>query len=230
MFAEAIETEPKPRDRRALNAYRHGLTGQVIINTPADQAAYDKHCREIRESLAPAAGMEASLVQSVAENRWRLQRAAAMENSILSMGTQTPPNITSEHEEIDTALAQAVVWLKEGRSLSLLTLYENRIQRRVEKDMLMIRQLQQDRNAALNKAVEEANLLAQLAASKGETYNIERDFPREALPPQFVFSLPQIARLATHNRRLAGGQSPPRRTPKVAPSHRLKPAQLINRN
>ncbi len=215
MYPEIEQNEPqsKPRDRRALNAYRHGLTGQVLIQTPADQAAYDKHCHEIRESLAPTPGMEASLVQSVADNRWRLQRAAAMENAILSMGTQTPPNIISEREEIDTAFAQAIVWLKEGKNLSLLTLYENRIQRRVEKDMQMLRQLQQDRNAALNKAVEEATLLAELAASQGEVYDIERDFPREALPRQFVFSLPQIARLATVSRRLAEAkkqfQAPP---------------------
>ncbi len=211
---EKNEQQSKPRDRRALNAYRHGLTGQVLINTPADQAAYDKHCREIRESLVPIPGMEASLVQSVADNRWRLQRAAAMENAILSMGTQTPPNIISEHEEIDTALAQAVVWLKEGKNLSLLTLYENRIQRRVEKDMQMLRQLQQDRQAALDKAVEEATLLAQFAASKGEVYDIERDFPREALPPQFVFSTTQIARRVAHDRRLAEAkrqlQAPPK--------------------
>jgi hypothetical protein len=214
MNNEPIVTEPKPRDRRALNAYRHGLTGQVLINTPADQEAYDKHCHDIRESLAPVPGIEASLVQSVAENRWRLQRAAAMENAILSMGTQTPPNMICEHEEIDTALAQAVVWLKEGKNLGLLTLYESRIQRRVEKDMQMIRQLQQDRNAALDKAVEDATLLAQLAASKGEVYDIERDFPREALPQQFVFSTGEIARRVAHNRRLAEAkkhfQAPPK--------------------
>ncbi len=211
---ENNEPQSKPRDRRSLNAYRHGLTGQVLINTPADQVAYDHHCQGIRESLAPVPGMEASLAQSVADNRWRLQRAAAMENAILSMGTQTPPNMISEHEEIDTALAQAVVWLKEGKNLSLLTLYENRIQRRVEKDMLMLRQLQQDRNAALQQAVEEATLLAQLAAGKGEAYDIERDFPRETLPPQFVFSLPQIARQVAHDRRLAEAkkhlQAPPK--------------------
>ncbi len=130
------------------------------------------------------------------------------------MGTQTPPNIISGNEEIYTAFAQAVVWLKEGKNLGLLTLYESRIQRRVEKDMLMLRQLQQDRNAALQQAVEEATLLAQLAASQGEVHNIERDFPREAIPPQFVFSTAEIARLVAHNRRVADAkkhfQAPPK--------------------
>jgi hypothetical protein len=217
MNNEAITSEPKPRDRRALNAYRHGLTGQVLINTPEDQAAYLKHCQGIQESLAPEGAFEAGLVQSVADDRWRLARAAAMENSILAsgLGDGRPPKYTDPHEQIDVAFAQAVVWLKEGKSLGLLTLYEGRIQRRVEKNLALIRQLQQDRKAALQQAVEEAELLAQFAASKGETYDIERDFPREALPHQFVFSTTQIARLVAHRRRLSAAKKQFQAAPKV---------------
>jgi BlaI family penicillinase repressor len=51
---------PKPRDRRAFNAYRHGLTGQIHILTEKDQLAYEKHCAGIRESLAPQTPLEAS--------------------------------------------------------------------------------------------------------------------------------------------------------------------------
>jgi hypothetical protein len=218
MFAEAIAPTPapapKPRDPRALNAYRHGLTGQVQIFTPADQVAYDKHCRGIHESLAPAAGMEIDLVQSICDDRWRLKRAAGMENALFAIGLGEPDTVTAGHEEIDAAFAHARVWLEEGKNLQLLTLYESRIQRRVEKNLAMLRQLQQDRQAALQKAVEEATLLAQLAASKGESYDIERDFPREALPPQFDFSLHQIARLAAHNHRLAEAKKQFQASPK----------------
>jgi hypothetical protein len=196
-------TEPKPRDPRALNAYRHGLTGQIHILTPADQVAYDKHCGAIRESLAPAPGVEADLVQSICDDRWRLHRAAAFESSIFAMGLTLPGGVRADQPEVDDAFAHARVWLSKGEHLALLSLYESRIQRRVEKNLALLRQLQQDRQAALEKAVEEASLLAQLAQSKGESYDIERDFPRESLPPQFDFSLHQIARLAAHHRRLA---------------------------
>ena len=210
MTETPIVSEMKPRDRRALNAYRHGLTGQVLILTPDDQAAYLKHSQGIQESLAPEGAMEAGLVQSVADDRWRLARAGAMENSILAagLGDGRPTKFTDPHEQIDVAFAQAVVWLKEGNKLALLTLYEGRIQRRVEKNLATLRQLQQDRKAALQQAVEEAELLAQLAASKGETFDIERDFPRETLPPQFVSSLPKIARIVAHRRRLAAARKP----------------------
>ncbi|SPE41246.1 hypothetical protein SBA3_4150006 [Candidatus Sulfopaludibacter sp. SbA3] len=56
--------------------------------------------------------------------------------------------------------------------------------------MIMLKQLQTERKAAFDQAVEEATLLAQHAASQGEAYDVETDFPPEALPPQFAFSLP----------------------------------------
>jgi len=205
MLETITEVTPEiKRDRRALNAYRHGLTGQVVINTPAEQVAYDTHCAGIHQSLAPVGGMESSLVQSIADDRWRLQRAAAIENSIFAIGIGGEPDqYTAHHEEVDTAFAQATVWLKEGKSIGLLTLYESRLQRRVEKNLALVRQLQQDRRAALQQAVEETATLAQHAINKGESYDAGRDYPREALPPQFDFSTTQIDRLAAHSRGLA---------------------------
>src|ERR1017187_5721823 len=103
MSPEPITTAPKPRDPRALNAYRHGLTGQVVIMTPADQVAYDKHCQGIHQSLAPEGGMETSLVQSIADDRWRLQRAGAIDNSTLAIGLAKIDKYTAHHPEIDAA-------------------------------------------------------------------------------------------------------------------------------
>ena len=193
---------PKTRDPRALNAYRHGLTGQVHILTPADQVAYEKHCKGIHESLVPVGALETDLAQAIADDRWRLNRAGGIESSIFALGIGQPVPSTAGNPEVDAALAQARVWLAQGKDLQLLSLYEHRIQRRVEKNMDMLRGLQQERKAALQQAVEEVALLTQLAASKGETYAFERDYPRQALPPQFDFSKLEIARLAAHHSRL----------------------------
>ena len=210
MFAEATEVDsqnqseqPKPRDQRALNAYRHGLTGQVLVIPPAEKLAYETHCQAIRESFAPKGGMEIDLVQSIADDRWRLRRAAAMENNIIATGLTEPDQITAHHEEIDTALAMARIWMEQGKGLQLLTLYEGRLQRKVEKNLAILHHLQQQRHAALQQLLEEADLLAQLAASKGESYDPEIDLPRELLPPQFDFSTTQFARLAARHRLLA---------------------------
>ena len=118
-----ITSELKPRDPRALNAYRHGLTGQILILTPEDQAAYESHCRGIRESLAPAGAMEVDLVQSITDDRWRLKHAGAIENALFAMGLTLPGGHTHDHPEIDAAFSQARVWLSKGENLALLTLY-----------------------------------------------------------------------------------------------------------
>ncbi|SPE32625.1 hypothetical protein SBA3_1900026 [Candidatus Sulfopaludibacter sp. SbA3] len=57
--------------------------------------------------------------------------------------------------------------------------------------MLRLKQLQAERKAALQQVVEEATLLAQFAASKGEPYDVERDFPPEAHPHNLLFRSPK---------------------------------------
>src|SRR5271165_2305382 len=209
MFAETIP-EPKPHDPRALNAYRHGLTGQVHILTQDDKVAYDKHCRGIHDAFAPSGAMEADLVQSIAEDRWRLKRAAAIESSIFAMGIE-PGGIDSSHPEIEVALLQAKVWLSEGKNLQLLGLYEHRMQRRVEKNMDMLRQLQQERKAAVQQALEDAARIAEHADNRHEDYDPATEFPAGLLPPQFDFSKPEIARQVAHVCRLFKAGKPPSR-------------------
>ena len=194
-------TTPKPRDRRALSALRHGLTGQVHILTPADQAAYDKHCEGYHQSLGPISPVEIDLVQSIADDRWRMKRACAIESCIFAEGIALPDgDALSGHPEIDAALAQATVWLQKSGSIQLLTLYESRIQRRFERNMAELRTLQTERKEALQQAVEKAALVLDLAADQGATFDVETEFPADALPAKFVFSLAQIKSLAAFER------------------------------
>jgi hypothetical protein len=205
----------KPRDRRALSAYRHGLTGQIILLTDADRAAYEKHCQGYHQSFAPRGPVEIDLVQAVADDRWRLKHAACLESSIFADGITQPDEVTSGNAEVDTALAQGRVWISKGGNLQLLGLYESRIQRRFERNMGQIRTLQAERKASLEEALEEADLLCQLAESKGE----------EAEPSQFFllrgldFSTTDIARLVLRRRNLRQARKQfqdPRKQSKIA--------------
>jgi hypothetical protein len=82
------------------------------------------------------------------------------------------------------AMSHAKTWLLQGKNIQLLSLYEQRIQRSIERNMAELRTLRAERVAARQQALEEAVLLSQLAKSKGETYNAAADFPS----PSFVFS------------------------------------------
>ena len=155
-------------DSRALRAYRHGLTGQIVLLTEGDRVAYAAHCQGFFKSLAPEGPLQHNLCQALSDDRWRLQRAASLESAIFAAEITEPDQLTAADPEIDTSLAMGRAWLAKGGNLQLLTLYESRIQRRFEKNMAEFRLLQDRRKAALDQALEEADLLAQLAESKGE--------------------------------------------------------------
>ena len=195
------------KDGRRLNAWRHGLTGQILLQTPEEQAAYDQFCRGIHQSLAPVGALEQSYVQSIADDRWRLHHAAAMETDIITLMGARDPSTPICLPVADDALNQAQAWLNRGKSLGLLSLYESRLNRHVEKNMAELRRLQAGRQALLAKALEEAELLAQLAEAEGQPFDPALDAAAN-LPDSFVFSPAEFTRLFHRNRRLASAKKP----------------------
>ena len=164
------------KQRTRLNAYKHGLTGQIHLFTAEEQEAFEKHCQSIVEALAPVGILEQQLAQSVAEGHWRLNRARAIENGIFAIG-QSRESVVPEELPMLEAISQTKTWLTEGKNIQLLALYAQRIQRSIERNMAELRTLRAERKAARDQALEEAVLFSQLAKSKGETYNPAADFP-----------------------------------------------------
>jgi len=82
-----LSTGPTEEGKKAsrMKAYRHGFTRQLDVRTPEDQEAHHKFCTGILSSLAPAEGVERQFAQSIAEDRWRLNRARSIENNIFTL-------------------------------------------------------------------------------------------------------------------------------------------------
>jgi tRNA/tmRNA/rRNA uracil-C5-methylase (TrmA/RlmC/RlmD family) len=209
-YAEFPDESPSPtkpetetgKQRASLNAYKHGLTGQIHVFSPEEHAAFEKHCHSIVEALAPVGALEQQLAQSIAENHWRLNRARAIEactftSTQSSMGLVDPVDMPMLQ-----AMSDAKTWILQGHNIQLLSLYEQRIQRSIERSMAELRTLRAERKAARDQALEEALLLAQLAQSKGEKYDAAADFPPEILGTDSVFSPASINRLIDRNQRL----------------------------
>src|SRR5580658_6663305 len=158
------------KQRSSINAYKHGLTGQIHLVTAEEHDAFEKHCQAIVEALAPIGILEQDLAQSIAADKWRLNRARAIETGIFAIGHATQP-VEPADETMMRAFLQAKTWLADGRDIQLLSLYQQRIQRSIERNMAELRTLRAERKAARDQALEEAVLLAQLAQSKGEKYD-----------------------------------------------------------
>jgi hypothetical protein len=188
-------------DAAGHSGYRHDTTGQVVIMANGDTDAYHKFCDGIHASLAPEGELENAVAQAVADDRWRLQRAAAIENSTFAMGfdEDREPN---PHPEMNVALQQAVTWMRQAKNLSSLCLYETRTLRRINDNMTELKDLQAQRKAALEQAVEEAALLAHLAAVEGEAFDLEQAL-KTAPPSRFTFSAAFIGPLVDRKNRLA---------------------------
>ena len=145
------------KKRSSLNAFRHGLTGQIVIHTPEDQAAFQKHCEAIREDLKPLGALETTLAQSIAEDYRRLNRARARENAIFTFGLQMNSHAGGDpNPEAEAALALGRTWTQQNRSLQLLTTYEPRSRRSIEKNTAELRTLQAARKAAVEASGRES--------------------------------------------------------------------------
>src|SRR6202162_5139057 len=199
----------KGKYRTRLNAYRHGLTGQIQLLTADEHEAFDKHCSGIRESLDPVGALDLELAQSIAEDHWRLKRARVIETGLFALGQQGALGalVTNDRDDpaqlpIDEALSRARTWLAKSENFQLLALYEQRIHRAIQKNMAELRTLRAERQAARQQALEEAQLLAQLAQSKGEKYDPASDFAAELLQMGSDFSSAGIRRLIARNQRL----------------------------
>jgi hypothetical protein len=190
--------------RSSLNSFRHGLTGQIFVATPEETEVFQRHCAAILQALDPAGPIESYLAQAIAEGMWRLQRARALENGIFANGHRDHVDqINAGHPEVDTALAQSRTWTEQAHNLHLLTVYEQRINRAVEKNTAQLKALQTERKAVAERAREEATLFVKLAESKGEIYEPALDFSPASAWGGFVFSSHEIARRRERASRLS---------------------------
>jgi hypothetical protein len=196
------------RQRSSLNAYRNGLNGQIVCSTPEELSAFKLFCSEIREELAPVGPIERFLAKSVSENMYRLERARSVENGIWADGfREHVDEIESGHPEVDTALSASRTFLEHAHEISLISTYEGRLRRAVEKDEARLQARQEARKAKHEHAVEQAEILVEHAESKGEVYEPGEDFTPAADHGGFVFSTPEIARRRDRQARFRAAQT-----------------------
>ena len=187
---------PKPRDRRALCAYRHGLTGQIVLLTQEDQVAFAEHCRGYFEIMKPMGRVECDVAQIICNDRWRLKRATSLESAVFAAEMNLPDDVACDQPEVADALSMGRAWVEKGGTLALLSVYENRIQRRIERNLVEFRLQQAQRAAAIEKALVEADMLAQEAERNGE----DVDKAIDCVLCGFVFSFRDMKRLLNRYR------------------------------
>ncbi len=151
------------KQKVAVNALRHGLTGRTVVIPADDLELYKTHVKTLTASLKPETPEETQLAALIADNYWRLQRIQSIEDGIFALQyAECETLATSPY--VDTTLNQAKAYLNHSQELGRLTLYESRIHRNIKSATARLEKLQSDRLAARRAALENAKLLFRLNA------------------------------------------------------------------
>jgi hypothetical protein len=151
---------PEGKQRSSLNAFRHGLTGQTVVISADDQKHFDAFCRGFFNDYQPEGSLETQLVQNIATCFWRLNRIAADEQSLLSLDTLAcEDQINTADARARTACAAARAFEMHLKHLANLTLYEQRISKRLESSCAQLKQAQAERRKKQKADLLEAEIL-----------------------------------------------------------------------
>ena len=191
-------TGPKTEEGKRTsshNACRHNLTGQVTAMTDEDRIAHDAFSAAMIASMAPEGALETQLAQRVATDSWRLNRASAIEDNLFAMGFSIHAGqFTEQHPQVQAAYAAARVFTTRIEKLERLTLYEQRINRSLQKNLALLQSLQATRKEERRHELTDAKKLLQLSEMKGLPYNPTKD--------GFVFSNDHLHTAIDRDRRL----------------------------
>lgn len=196
------------KQRSSLNALRHGLTGQVVVLPTEDLAAYEKFALKFHDDLQPAGAVETQIVQSLADDAWRLNRAKALENNLYALGLHDKASsILTENDQVRDALAVAAALREQTQALATLSTHQNRIARAFERGLTLLRQLQAQRKEEESAQLHQACRLYQLHLA-GTANSKEPAPPYNPAKDGFVFTVPQLERHLEQARRMDRSYQP----------------------
>ena len=182
------------KQRAALNALRHGLTGHTIVMPSEDLTAYQRHTQSFVDEYQPKTATEKHLVQSLSDIVWRLNRIPALENNLLALGlNENDHRVNTTHPEADAALAMALSLREQNRTFAALSMHGHRLSRQFERTLQQLREIQ-----AARREIEQQQLIK--AANLLEMHK-EENLPYRPADDGFVFSNAEIETFLLRRRR-----------------------------
>jgi hypothetical protein len=190
-------TGPKSHEgkkKSSLNALRHGLTGQIVVMPTEDLAAYQLHLKSFTDEYHPQGATEAHLVQALADTSWRMNRVAALESNLLTLGVTHPTGIDAP-PQIQDAMSIVAALESQSKALANLSMHSQRLSRQFERTVMQLRDLQKTRRAQEKQDLDDLLDVMEMYEAKAISYDPSED--------GFVFSESQVNQgILTRNREL----------------------------
>ena len=187
-----------------LNAKRDGFTGQVTTLSDEDRPVFEKFKSQFIADLAPKTVMELSLADSIAWDTWRLNRLRAVEMNMYALGASDPAAaVECDSPELQTAMSDALTFAKESRTFGLMSIYEQRMNRSIHKNLETLRSLQAVRKAQYEDDRREEGIVAEANDINGLPYVAPTTPSRNG----FVFSTAEVLAASNHRNGLIVAQN-----------------------
>jgi hypothetical protein len=133
------------KQRSAMNACKHNLTGQSLILQPDEMEAYNRLTAALLSELNPATELERQATQKIIDTHFRLNRIAGIENNIFNFGLIANTTDSPNDDRVEVMIAQTRAWMERANSFEVLGRYEARLTRQVLQFTLELERLQRDR-------------------------------------------------------------------------------------
>src|ERR1700722_14799778 len=173
------------KQRSSLNAWRHGLTGQTVVLPSEDQSAYQRHSQSFLDEYRRKGANETQLVQSLLDTAWQVNRAAAVETNLFTLGiTEMEDRVRANHPAAETALAMALAYREHNRAFANIGIARQRLSRQYERTLAQLRQIQAERRANEERQLHQATKIL-------KKHNDE-NLPYQPADDGFVFSTAEI--------------------------------------
>jgi len=178
------------KKRSSLNALRHGLTGHTIVLPTEDYAAYQRYSQSFLDDCRPKGAVETQLVQSLIDTSWQLNRAAAIETNLFSLGiTENEGRVHANHPDAEAALAAALAFREHNRAFAQISMYRQRLARQFERTLNQLREVQAERRA---KEEEQLHKAAKILKMHKDEDHPGQQAPYNPAEDGFVFSVDEI--------------------------------------
>jgi len=169
-----LSTGPKTDEGKSitrLNAKRDGFTGQVTTLSDDDRPVFEKFRANLVADLQPKTTMELTLAHAIAWDSWRLNNLRAVELNMYALGAENSEIVVDcDNPQLQTAMSNAATFAAESPKFALMSIYEQRTNRSLHKNLATLRELQAERKRHEEKDRAEEVILARYSDIKGLTY------------------------------------------------------------
>jgi hypothetical protein len=135
------------KQRSAMNAFKHGLTGQSLMLQPNEMEAYNRLTAALLSDLKPKTEPERQLAQKIIDGHFRLNRLAGVENNMFNFGLIQHTTDTDHDNRVEVMVAQTRAWIEQSHAFDVLGRYETRLSRQLLKYTEEFERLQKERIA-----------------------------------------------------------------------------------